>query len=160
MRQKILGFTRKSLQVAHWLGLDAYLFVPGSGDVFFDPYAEVVQYDQCYTRAQETISALQPAAESLGVAICVENVWNKFLLSPLEMQNFIDSFHSSQVGVYCDVGNVLAYGYPTQWIRILGNRIRRAHFNTTPKPLSPPEGANPYPQVCWRTPFVPKKLAV
>lgn len=127
VRQKILDFTRKSLQIAHWLGVDAYLFVPGAVDVFFDPYAEVVPYDVCYARAQEAISNLQPAAESLGVAICIENVWNKFLLSPLEMQSFIDSFHSSQVGAYFDVGNVLAFGYPDQWIRILGKRIRRVH---------------------------------
>ena len=128
VRQKIIDFTRKSLQVANWLGVDAYLFVPGAVDVFFDPYAEVVAYDVCYDRAHEAVSALLPTAEALGVAVCIENVWNKFLLSPLEMKSFIDSFGSSQVGSYFDVGNVLAFGYPDQWIRILGKRIRRVHI--------------------------------
>jgi L-ribulose-5-phosphate 3-epimerase len=128
VRQKIIDFTRKSLQVANWLGADAYLFVPGAVDVFFDPYAEVVAYDVCYDRAHEAVSALLPTAEAQGVAVCIENVWNKFLLSPLEMKSFIDSFSSSQVGSYFDVGNVLAFGYPDQWIRILGKRIRRVHI--------------------------------
>ncbi|GIT72775.1 MAG: hypothetical protein Ct9H300mP28_25890 [Pseudomonadota bacterium] len=62
------------------------------------------------------------------MAIAVENVWNKFLLSPLEMREFIDNFNTSQVGVYFDVGNVLLTGYPDQWIRILGSRIKRVHI--------------------------------
>jgi L-ribulose-5-phosphate 3-epimerase len=128
VRQKILSFTQKSLQVAAWLGLDAYLFVPGAVDVFFDPQAEVVPYDVCYTRAQEAVEALLPAAEHLGVALCIENVWNKFLLSPLEMRTFIDEFGTRQVASYFDVGNVLLTGYPDQWIRILGPRIRRVHI--------------------------------
>jgi hexulose-6-phosphate isomerase len=61
------------------------------------------------------------------VAICIENVWNKFLLSPLEMRDFIDSFNSQMIGAYFDVGNVLLMGYPDQWIRILGKRIKRVH---------------------------------
>lgn len=128
VRQKIIDFTRKSLQIANWLGLDAYLFVPGAVDVFFDPNAEVVPYDVCYARAQEAVSALVPTAEALGVAVCIENVWNKFLLSPLEMRSFIDGFGSNQVGSYFDVGNVLLTGYPDQWIRILGRRIHRVHI--------------------------------
>jgi hexulose-6-phosphate isomerase len=108
--------------------LNAYLYVPGAVDVFFDPNAEVVPYDVCYARAQAAISALLPTAESLNVAVCIENVWNKFLLSPLEMRAFIDSFDSPQVGAYFDVGNVLLTGYPDQWIRILGQRIRRIHI--------------------------------
>jgi L-ribulose-5-phosphate 3-epimerase len=128
VRQRIINFTQKSLQIASWLGLDAYLFVPGAVDVFFDPNAEVVPYDICYARAQAAITALLPTAEALGVAISVENVWNKFLLSPLEMRSFIDGFGSKQVGAYFDVGNVLLTGYPDQWIRILGKRIRRVHI--------------------------------
>ena len=128
VREKIIDFTQKALQVSHWLGSDAYLFVPGAVEVFFLPDAEVIPYDVCYQRASEAISQLVPVAEKLGVAIAVENVWNKFLLSPLEMREFIDKFNTSQVGVYFDVGNVLLTGYPDQWIRILGPRIKRVHI--------------------------------
>ncbi len=128
VRKKIIDFTQKALQVTQWLGTDAYLFVPGAVEVFFLPEAEVIPYDVCYQRASEAISQLVPVAEKLGVAIAVENVWNKFLLSPLEMREFIDNFNTSQVGVYFDVGNVLLSGYPDQWIRILGSRIKRVHI--------------------------------
>ena len=128
VRKKIIDFTQKALQITHWLGSDAYLFVPGAVEVFFLPDAEVIPYDVCYQRAIEAISQLVPVAEKLGVAIAVENVWNKFLLSPVEMREFIDNFNTSQVGVYFDVGNVLLTGYPDQWIRILGSRIKRVHI--------------------------------
>ena len=128
VRLKIIDFTQKALQITHWLGSDAYLFVPGAVEVFFLPDSEVIPYDVCYQRASEAISQLVPVAEKLGVAIAVENVWNKFLLSPLEMREFIDNFNTSQVGVYFDVGNVLLNGYPDQWIHILGSRIKRVHI--------------------------------
>ena len=70
----------------------------------------------------------------MGVTLGIENVWNKFLLSPLEMRDFIDSFASDMVGAYFDIGNVLLTGYPDQWIKILGKRIKRIHvkdFDTT-----------------------------
>jgi hexulose-6-phosphate isomerase len=128
VRETVINFTKKALQVTKWLGTDAYLFVPGAVDVFFLPDAEVVPYDVCYERATEAISQLLPTAEKLGVSIAVENVWNKFLLSPLEMRSFIDQFESRNVGAYFDVGNVLLTGYPDQWIRILGSRIKRVHI--------------------------------
>ena len=128
VRQSIIDFTKKALQITKWLGTDAYLFVPGAVDVFFLPDGEVVPYDVCYQRATDSIFQIAPTAEKLGVSIAVENVWNKFLLSPLEMRSFIDQFHSRNVGAYFDVGNVLLTGYPEQWIRILGSRIKRIHI--------------------------------
>ncbi|MFB0555895.1 MAG: sugar phosphate isomerase/epimerase family protein [Phycisphaerae bacterium] len=126
-RARIIELTQKALQIAKWLGTDAYLFVPGAVDVFFLPDAEVIPYDVCYQRACEAVRQILPSAKETGVAICIENVWNKFLLSPLEMRDFIDSFNSEMVGAYFDVGNVLLTGYPEQWIRILGKRIKRVH---------------------------------
>ncbi len=126
-RKRIIEFTQKGLHIAKWLGTDAYLFVPGAVDVFFLPDAEVIPYDVCYQRASEAVRQILPSAKETGVAICIENVWNKFLLSPLEMRDFIDSFKSEMVGAYFDVGNVLLTGYPEQWIRILGKRIKRVH---------------------------------
>ena len=140
VRKKIIDFTQKALQVTQWLGTDAYLFVPGAVEVFFLPEAEVIPYDVCYQRASEAISQLVPVAEKLGVAIAVENVWNKFLLSPLEMREFIDNFNSNQVGVYFDVGNVLLSGYPDQWIRILGSRIKRVHIKDFKRSVGTADG--------------------
>lgn len=128
VRKKIIDFTCKALNVTKWLGTDAYLYVPGAVHVFFMPDAEVVPYDICYERATEALKQILPTAEETGVAIGVENVWNKFLLSPLEMRDFIDSFGSEMVGAYFDVGNVLLTGFPDQWIRILGKRIKRIHI--------------------------------
>ena len=140
VRKKIIDFTQKALQVTQWLGTDAYLFVPGAVEVFFLPEAEVIPYDVCYQRASEAISQLVPVAEKLGVAIAVENVWNKFLLSPLEMREFIDNFNTSQVGVYFDVGNVLLTGYPDQWIHILGSRIKRVHIKDFKRSVGTEDG--------------------
>ncbi len=127
-RKKSIDFTCRALQITKWLGTDAYLFVPGAVDVFFLPDAEVVPYDLCYQRAVEAVRQVIPAANEAGVTVCVENVWNKFLLSPLEMRDFIDSFKSKFVAAYFDVGNILLTGYPDQWIRILGKRIKRVHI--------------------------------
>ena len=140
VRKKIINFTQKALQVTQWLGTDAYLFVPGAVEVCFRPDAEVVPYDVCYQRASEAISKLVPVAEKLGVVIAVENVWNKFLLSPLEMREFIDNFNTSQVGVYFDVGNVLLTGYPDHWIRILGSRIKRVHIKDFKRSVGTADG--------------------
>ena len=140
VREKIIDFTIKSLQIANWLGTDAYLFVPGAVDVFFLPDAEVVPYDVCYERATEAVRRLIPTAERLGVVLAIENVWNKFLLSPLEMRDFIDSFKSEMVGCYFDAGNILQTGYPDQWIRILGNRIKRVHIKDFKKSVGTAEG--------------------
>jgi len=128
VRKNIIEFTKKALHITNWLGTDAYLFVPGAVDIFFMPEAEVVPYDVCYDRATKAISKLIPTADKLGVSLAIENVWNKFLLSPLEMRNFIDYFKSEKVGAYFDVGNVLLTGYPDQWIRILNSRIKRIHI--------------------------------
>lgn len=119
--------TKKQLQVAAWLGCDTILVVPGAVEVAFDP-GEVVEYDVAYERALEALRELAPVAEELNVHIGVENVWNRFLLSPMEMRDFIDKVGSTHVGSYFDVGNVLYDGYPEHWIRILNKRIKKVHF--------------------------------
>ncbi|MCA9096963.1 MAG: sugar phosphate isomerase/epimerase [Planctomycetaceae bacterium] len=80
-------------------------------------------YDKVYREQQERIKAALPYAEEQGIKLLVENVWNNFLLSPLEMARFLDELASPAVGAYFDVGNVVRYGWPEQWIRILGERI-------------------------------------
>lgn len=111
------------------LGTDVVLVVPGAVDnALFADEPELVRYDVAYVRAQEVIAAVaQGSAAEHGVHLAVENVWNKFLLSPLEFSRFVDEIGSPWVGVYFDVGNVLRTGVPEHWISILGSRIRRVH---------------------------------
>lgn len=118
---------RKQLEIARWLGCDTILVLPGSVEGLSSG-GEVVAYDKAYDRALEALRELAPYAEKQGVAIGVENVWNKFLLSPLEMRDFIDKIGSPAVGSYFDAGNVQAFGYPEHWIQILGSRIKKVHI--------------------------------
>lgn len=85
-------------------------------------------YRDAWTRSQAQIRKLMPLAEKLKVIIAVENVWNKFLLSPMEMAQYVDSFKSPWVKAYFDVGNVVLFGYPQDWIRTLGPRIVKVHL--------------------------------
>jgi len=86
-----------------------------------------VSYRDAYTRSQAAIKTLIPYAEKAGVKIAIEEVWNKFLLSPIEFARYIDEFQSPTVGAYFDVGNVVEFGYPQEWIRELGKRILKIH---------------------------------
>lgn len=115
------------LRAASRLGIDAVLVVPGSVGADFIPDCEELSYDAVWERATAFVSESLPLAKELGVTICIENVWNKFLLSPREMAQFIDQFGDPRVGSYFDVGNVLANGYPEHWISMLGDRIARVH---------------------------------
>lgn len=120
VRERSKDVTAKALQIAQWLGVGSVLVVPGI-------VTPEVAYDIALENARASIQDLVPVAERLNVCIALENVWNKFLLSPVEMRDFIDQFQSDCVGAYFDTGNIIAYGYPEQWIRILGKRIRMIH---------------------------------
>lgn len=110
----------KQLELAQLLGIDTVLVVPGFVN------AET-SYDQCYERSQRELVTLAAEAEKRRVRIGVENVWNKFLLSPLEMARYLDEIGSPNVRAYFDVGNVLLFGFPEHWIRILRERIVKVH---------------------------------
>ncbi|MEI7905457.1 MAG: sugar phosphate isomerase/epimerase family protein [Candidatus Firestonebacteria bacterium] len=127
-RDKAVKATEKYLELASWLKVDSILVVPGAVDVFFNPAAEVNSYDDVYSRSVECLKKLLPTAEKFKVSIAIENVWNRFIMSPLEMNSYVDSFKSKYIGVYFDVGNVIPFGYPQQWIKILGSRIKKIHF--------------------------------
>lgn len=128
LREKAKSCVRKQLEVASWLGCDTILVVPGAVSVSFAPELGVVDYAAAYDRSLEAFRELKEDAERLKVSIGLENVWNNFLLSPLEMRDFIDKIGSEYVGSYFDVGNVLYTGYPEQWAKILGRRIKKVHF--------------------------------
>lgn len=121
VRQQGMEATLVAMEDAKAYGTDTILLVPGV-------VSKSVAYDQCWERSTACIRELLPEARRLGVRIAVENVWNNFLLSPLEAARYVDQFESSMVGFYFDVGNILAYGWPQQWIRILGERILRIHI--------------------------------
>ncbi|WP_406700978.1 TIM barrel protein [Singulisphaera sp. Ch08] len=87
-----------------------------------------VSYRDAYKRSQANIRKLIPDAEKHGIKIAIEEVWNKFLLSPIEFARYIDEFESPWVGAYFDVGNVVEFGYPQEWIRELGKRILKIHI--------------------------------
>jgi hexulose-6-phosphate isomerase len=87
-----------------------------------------VSYDEAWHRSQEAIRTVLPTAEKHNVTIAFENVWNHFLLSPLEFARYIDAFESDHVGAYLDIGNTLTYGWPEQWLRILGDRVVKIHM--------------------------------
>jgi len=121
VREKGVEGVKQALRVAKWSGTDTVLVVPGV-------VSEDVSYAAAYELSKKSLYELLPTAEQLGVTMALENVWNKFLLSPLEFRDFIDSFDHELVQAYFDVGNILAYGYPHQWIDILGERIVRVHI--------------------------------
>ena len=128
IRQKAKDITRKQLETAKILGADTILLIPGAVNAIFSNPEKKVAYSVVYDRAVEAINELKGYAEELQVSIGVENVWNKFLISPKEMCEFIDKFESDYVGAYFDVGNTLYCGYPEDWVRILGKRIKKIHF--------------------------------
>ena len=124
--QAASDIVKKQIDCAAAFGADAVLVVPGWVGA---PFAEgVVRYDRAYENAQRALSQLAPFAEGAGVQLAVENVWNKFLLSPIEMRRFLDEISSPNVCAYFDVGNIVYVGYPEQWIEILGSRIKKLHF--------------------------------
>jgi len=119
--EKSLAGMRTSLHNAKLWGSDVVLLVPA----VVNPQTS---YRDAWTRSHREIRKLIPLAEELKVVIAIEEVWNKFLLSPLEMATYIDEFHSPWIKAWFDVGNVLLYGYPQDWIRTLGKRIVKVHL--------------------------------
>ncbi|MBI1941651.1 MAG: sugar phosphate isomerase/epimerase [Acidobacteria bacterium] len=119
--EKSMEGMRASLRNAKLWGADAVLLVPA----VVNPKTS---YRDAWTRSQKKIRELIPMAKDLGVIIAVEEVWNKFLLSPLEFATYVDEFKSPWVKAYFDVGNVVFYGYPQDWIRTLGKRIVKVHI--------------------------------
>lgn len=119
--KKGLAEMETALRSAKAQGAETVLLVPAI-------VKEDVSYADAYKRSQEHIRKLLPLAKELGVIIAVENVWNKFLLSPLEFARYVDEFESPWLKAYFDIGNVIIYGYSQDWIRTLGKRIAKIHL--------------------------------
>jgi hexulose-6-phosphate isomerase len=112
---------KTSMQNARDLGADTILLVPGV-------VTAEVRYSDVYRRSQEQIRKLLPMAADLKVVIAVENVGNRFLLSPLEFARYVDEFASPWLKAYFDIGNIVSSGWPQDWIRTLGKRIHKVHI--------------------------------
>jgi L-ribulose-5-phosphate 3-epimerase len=119
--EKSLNAMRTSLHNAKLWGCYSVLLVPA----VVNPQTS---YRDAWTRSQKQIRKLIPLAEELKIVIALEEVWNKFLLSPIEFAKYVDELASPWVKVWFDVGNIVFYGYPQDWIRTLGNRIVELHL--------------------------------
>ena len=119
---KSIAGMETSLRNAKLWGAETVLLVPGVVN------AET-SYRDAWTRSQKVIrERLLPLASDLKVVIAVEEVWNKFLLSPIEFVRYVDEMGSPWIKAYFDVGNVVFYGFPQDWIRTLGPRIVKVHL--------------------------------
>lgn len=127
-REKSVELYRRMIQISRWLGVDSILVVPGAVQIPWNNKFKPIRYDTAYERAAEFIEKLLPFAEKYQIRICIENVWNHFLMSPLELKDFVDSFDHPSVRVYFDVGNILRFGVPQHWIEILGSKVHRVHI--------------------------------
>lgn len=121
IREQGLEALKQTLRDAKRYGASSVLLVPAV-------VSQEISYSEAYERSQAEIRKAIPLAEELGVKIAVENVWNQFLLSPLEAARYVDEFKSPAVGWHFDVGNIITYGWPEQWIRVLGKRIQKFHI--------------------------------
>lgn len=128
------------LEVSSWLGCKAHLTIPAAVDVFFLPDRPVQNYDECIGHAMEGLASLVPHAEACGVAMAIENVWNKVLITIGEMKWVVETINSPYVGCLLDVGNVLPFGYPEQWIRSLDKRILAVHVKDFKRSVGTAEG--------------------
>lgn len=120
-RDKLRRGLVRSLEIAGVVGAGAVLLHPGSLTV-------EGTYEEAWTDLREALRETAPLAAAHRVVIGLENVWNRFLLSPWEARTFIDEVNSPWVKLYLDTANMMAYGYPEHWIRGLGPRIVRVHF--------------------------------
>jgi len=112
---------QQALHDAKAYGASSVLLVPAVVN-------QKVPYNDAYSRSQEEIRKLIPLATELNVRIAIENVWNHFIMTPLEAARYVDEFQSPAVGWHFDVGNIIAFGWPEQWIRILNKRIAKLHI--------------------------------
>lgn len=132
-REKGIGQFSTTLRQAKQLGATTVLLYPGACD-------ETKPYDKVFDVLIESVGKLLPMAKETGVAIALENVWNNMFLSPLDVIRFVDHFNTPLVGWYFDIGNICRYGWPDQWIRALGPRIRKLDVKEFNRKKSMEEG--------------------
>jgi len=127
IRKQSISLHQDAIKVASYLDCKALLFVPGVVKSPISP--EIVRYDRAVDRLREAINQWLPIAEDLNVDLCMENVWNGFFYSPIELRDFVDSFNSDRLGIYLDIGNLIGYQqHPPHWVELLNSRIKRVQI--------------------------------
>lgn len=128
-RSRGLELGLRMIRAAQLLGTENLLVVPGAVYIPWLKEAEPVPNDVCWERATKAIREMIPAAEKAGVSLNLENIFaNAFLMSPAEMNQFVDQFQSPQVQIHFDTGNIMEYQFPEHWVPILGKRIKNTHL--------------------------------
>ena len=128
-RSRGLELARSMTRAAHELGTDNLLVVPGAVHIPWRTDHEPVPNDVCDRRAREAVAQLVPLAEELGVSLNIENIFfNGYLMTPAEMNAFVDHFASERVRVHFDTGNIMLFQFPEHWVAALGGRIKNVHF--------------------------------
>lgn len=133
VRQFTIDSMAKSLEQTKELGGDTVLLVPGV-------VSDIVSYKTAYGNAMDSIRKMIPHAEKTGVKIALENVWNNFILSPIEAKDFLDKINHPLVGWYFDLGNILRYGWPDHWLEVLGDKVFKLHVKEYSKKIMNEEG--------------------
>lgn len=133
VREQGVAALKLSIEDANVYGADTVLIVPGR-------VTETVSYDECWTRSVEELKKAVPLAVDLKVKIAIENVWNNFIISPMEAASYVDQFKSPFVGFYFDCGNILIYGWPEQWIKILNRRVAKVHIKEFSRKIADTQG--------------------
>jgi hexulose-6-phosphate isomerase len=127
-RERGVRVVTRCLEIASVMGVAGVLTIPGWVGLPWDRSAPTVRYDVAFDRTRDALQQLAPVAERLNASVMLENIWNRFLLSPLEMRSMLDGVGSPRVRSLFDTGNVVLFGYPEQWVAILGDRIQEVHL--------------------------------
>lgn len=133
VRKFTIDSMAKSLEQTKELGGDTVLLVPGV-------VSDTVSYKTAYGNALDSIRKMISHAEKTGVKIALENVWNNFILSPIEAKDFLDKIDHPLVGWYFDLGNILRYGWPDHWLEVLGDKVFKLHVKEYSKKIMNEEG--------------------
>ncbi|MBL9127304.1 MAG: sugar phosphate isomerase/epimerase, partial [Verrucomicrobiales bacterium] len=128
-RERGLELAGKIGQAAHDLGVENVLVVPGAVHIPWRNDHEPVPNDVCDRRAKEAVGALVKQAERSKIYLNIENIFfNGYLMTPMEMNGFVDHFGSDRVRVHFDTGNISMFQFPEHWIPVLGGRTRNVHL--------------------------------
>ena len=136
-RAKGMELAGKIAQAAHDLGVENVLLVPGAVHIPWRDDYEPVSNDLCDRRAKEAVKKLAQQAEKLKVFLNIENIFfNGYLMTPMEMNDFVDSFKSEYVKIHFDTGNISMFQHPEHWVRLMGKRIKNIHFKEFSKKIT------------------------
>lgn len=126
-RREAVDVARRYLAIGKWLGVESVLVVPGWTRVAWEPQLPVFSYREVWEQSTKSLLELKGDAEALGVNIALENVWGRFLFSPMEWRCYLDQFDSERIGIYFDTGNCAVLVRPQDYVELLGNRIKAVH---------------------------------